>query len=584
MFKHFRAGALRTPGAMLAACVLCVVVAPGSGEARAANADVRVLIDVSGSMQQTDPQNLRRPALRLVSELLPAGTRAGVWLFGGSADELVAIGTVDEAWRDSARERIASIHSRGQYTHIEAALDAATAGWETETEHPERHIVLLTDGRVDVSANAAESAASRSRLLSGVLERLRSYGARVHAVALSDDVDHELLDVLTATTGGLLESAATAAELQRVFLYMLEQSAAPVTVPLEGRRFTIDDSVSELTLLVFRGDEETLQLYPPDGDAIAADTARDDVNWLHAMGYDLVTVKSPAPGEWRFDGAEDPDNRAVVVTDLTLETNPIPGALLSSEVTDLDAWLNEGGERMERLELLRLVEPRLTIASASMAPASGLMVLDEERFTFEGRLDGRALEPGDYQLSFTLEGTTFKRQVNRRLRFKGDPLTVTYTDEPGEVSSLVIDIVPDGELMRPESLSGYVTVTDADGAVRAFALPEVTGGVTRLAVAAAMSGEHVVEPHLYFTTRHGRSLRLSPTPHVAAMSYTAPPAPAPEPVAEAPAVNFSWLRTVLIVVMGNAVAGLGFLVLYLLYRQRPVALPAIGSAGEGEPA
>ncbi len=44
--------------------------------------DVRLLIDVSGSMRQSDPNNLREPALELMLRLLPEGSRAGVWTFG----------------------------------------------------------------------------------------------------------------------------------------------------------------------------------------------------------------------------------------------------------------------------------------------------------------------------------------------------------------------------------------------------------------------------------------------------------------------------------------------------------------------
>src|SRR6187402_3821518 len=40
--------------------------------------DVRVLIDISGSMKQTDPQNLRKPAVDLIARLLPDKSRAGI--------------------------------------------------------------------------------------------------------------------------------------------------------------------------------------------------------------------------------------------------------------------------------------------------------------------------------------------------------------------------------------------------------------------------------------------------------------------------------------------------------------------------
>jgi hypothetical protein len=44
-------------------------------------ADIRVLIDVYGSMKQNDPNNLRQPALRLLTGLLPTGSKAGIWTF-----------------------------------------------------------------------------------------------------------------------------------------------------------------------------------------------------------------------------------------------------------------------------------------------------------------------------------------------------------------------------------------------------------------------------------------------------------------------------------------------------------------------
>ena len=44
--------------------------------------DVRVLIDISGSMKKNDPNNLRIPAVNLLTEIIPDGARAGVWTFG----------------------------------------------------------------------------------------------------------------------------------------------------------------------------------------------------------------------------------------------------------------------------------------------------------------------------------------------------------------------------------------------------------------------------------------------------------------------------------------------------------------------
>ncbi|MDQ7050607.1 MAG: hypothetical protein Q9M92_14180 [Enterobacterales bacterium] len=57
--------------------------------------DVRLLIDISGSMKKNDPNNLRIPALQLVTNLLPKGADAGVWAFGRYVNMMVPLSKVD---------------------------------------------------------------------------------------------------------------------------------------------------------------------------------------------------------------------------------------------------------------------------------------------------------------------------------------------------------------------------------------------------------------------------------------------------------------------------------------------------------
>lgn len=534
-----------------------------------ASPDVRILIDVSGSMKQNDPANLRVPAMRLVSELLPVGTTAGVWLFAESVSPLLEPAVVDEAWRERAREKLNQIHSRGLFTDIEKAIDAATTGWEQQAEHGERHIILLTDGMVDVSRVSAESAASRARILSGQLDRLRMFDAHIHAIALSDNVDKELLDALTATTQGFTERADDAAKLQRIFLHMLEQSAPPMTVPIENNQFEIDTSVSELTLLIFRAGDEVTRLYPPAAADFDASTLPDNARWRGEAGYDLITIKDPAAGTWRFDGLDDPDNRAVIVTNLAMNMNTIPGTMLSGETTDLDAWLTEDGQPIARMDLLELVKATLEIRFPDGADAAGEMLLNKERKVFESRLDGRALAPNDYELTVILDSGTFKRQLKRRIRINSDPITVTYATQPGETSLVTMTLAADSELVDVASLGGYLIVTDSTNATRAFPLPEMINAAAVLEVEASAAGAHVFEPQVYFTTRYGRSLHLAPVPQSLDLTYAAALADegAEEPAAE-PAEPISWKRVAVLVVAGNLILALGLGVLWWLYGRK----------------
>ena len=114
-------------------------------------ADTRILIDVSGSMKKNDPKNLRRPALRLLLDCCRQIRVPGCGY--------LAVGSTwryhwarwtnpgrNEPWRGADK-----IHSRGLFTNIEDVLRRSTEDWKGATTKYQRHLVLLTDGMVDVS-------------------------------------------------------------------------------------------------------------------------------------------------------------------------------------------------------------------------------------------------------------------------------------------------------------------------------------------------------------------------------------------------------------------------------------------------
>ena len=213
--------------------------------------DIRIVIDVSGSMVHTDPYNLRMPAVRMLNGLITTGSKAGIWTFGRYVNMEVKWGTVDDAWRSEADAGASRIHSRAQFTNVESALKRAITGWDKPDSSTRRSIILLTDGQVDVSKDPAKNASSRSRLLEEMTPSLSKLGINVHAVALSKHSDEDLLKRLAVETAGSFEIAQTANDLQRIFLRMFERASKPDSVPLKGNKFVIDKSISEMTLLVF---------------------------------------------------------------------------------------------------------------------------------------------------------------------------------------------------------------------------------------------------------------------------------------------------------------------------------------------
>ncbi len=318
--------------------------------------DVRVLIDISGSMKNNDPRNLRRPALRLLVGLLPQKTRAGVWTFGQYVNMQVPLGQVDNGWKKRAREGASQIHSRGLYTNIGEALKRASADWEGLNNRYQRHMILLTDGMVDISKNQAKNQSERRRIIEQQLPDLEKLGVKIHTIALSENADHELMKLLAESSSGWYEQVADAEQLQRIFLRIFEKVGKPNLLPLRDNRFVVDKSVQEVTLLVFRSaDASPSQVVTPEGKTFGSENAPPNVNWHRDDGYDLLTIQEPAAGEWLIKAAVDPDNRVMVVSDLKMEMGTLPNLLVRGVPLVTEVEFTNEGERITKQDFLSVV-------------------------------------------------------------------------------------------------------------------------------------------------------------------------------------------------------------------------------------
>ncbi|MBK1723345.1 hypothetical protein CKO23_13980 [Thiocystis violacea] len=564
-----------------------------------ANTEVRVLIDVSGSMRQNDPQNLRVPALRLVNELLPAGTQAGVWLFAEKTELLAPPGTVDAAWKRKTSARLERIHSRGLLTDIEQAIKTAVSGWDGPAgKDDERHLVLLTDGLVDVSKDAGENATSRERIVKEQLEQLKALGVQVHTVALSDKVDMALMGLLSKETGGWLETAQSADALQRVFLHMLEQTAAPTTVPLKANRFEIDDQVSEFTLLAFRAEGAETLLISPSGQRISAKQLPKGAAWRSEAGYDLVTLSSPEAGTWQLKGVQDPDNRVVVVTALDIATSALPGALSASERPKIETWLTDHQQPLVRKDLLRLLTASVEVSRAAAsepgqredgaaadtdqppsaapadAPSAIKMPLDTKSGRFVTELDTEGLAPGAYELRLLIDGGTFKRQTIKHFKVTGTPITIAYDqqlpseEDPSARIALTLSCEPD--LIDPEGVLGYLLIQGPDGKDSVVEIPASVRLPLAIKVPVQRPGDYLIKSQFIARTLGGESIRVQPEPHRMTFDFPRPDEPSQETEDGAPKPPIRWLALGGYLLGGNLLLG-GVLGLTWWLLQHPKA-------------
>lgn len=433
------------------------------------NPDVRLVVDISGSMKQNDPGNLRQPAVELLTQLLPAGSKSGVWTFGQYVNMLVSHKVVDDAWKAEAMAKANEINSVGLFTNIGLALEKAAYDKPNDDGQYATSVILLTDGMVDIGKDPKVNQAEWRRIVDEVVPGLNRAGIRVHTIALSDNADTQLLSKIALATGGKAALAKSADELMKAFLGAFDQAAPAEQVPLAGDRFAVDSSVEEFTALIFRQEKIVpTVLEGPDGTRYSyADAAGDaSVSWHSGLDYDLITLKQPLEGEWKVVTGIAPDSRVTVVSNLNLVVKPMPANLFRGQRLPIDVRLQEDGKTVTAQDFLRLVDLTVTTTgeelrlsdnlSASGVPGDGI---------YRTRLD-HFNELGEFQVTIVLDGKSFQRQIKHSVSVR-DAFSVEFNPatQPGMPYELsvtpyiqTIDLKKTSVIARIKTPSGQTSI------------------------------------------------------------------------------------------------------------------------------
>ncbi len=431
----------------LSSCI-CVVSYAADKNSKRVN-ELQVLIDVSGSMKKNDPKNLRIPAIKLLINLLPDGSKVGLWLFSEKTSELVKMGRVNKQWKQKALLKIKKIHSRGLLTNIEEAIGQSAKEWLLSPSQQNRSLIILTDGMVDTSKDIMQSAESRARIMEQQVPLLQQAGIKVQTIALSKDADAELLGKLATGTGGWSETAQSADQLQKVFFKLFKQAIPQDTTPLVGNAFTIDKAIKEFSVLIFKqpGSKHP-QLMTPGNKKINHKSRSSKVSWLSEKNYDLVTIKKPKVGLWRIIGNIDPDNQVMIVTDLKFELDEIPTHILFKDSFNVSGFFTNQQQLITRSDFLQLIDLSIFLEDGQrfkMTAVSGKQGLFSKTL-------GAELKPGRHTLKIIADGQTFKREVTRVIEVI-DSLIAVKKQVDSILHKVTIELIPNSIAINTDMMT-----------------------------------------------------------------------------------------------------------------------------------
>lgn len=482
--------------------------------------DVRLVIDVSGSMKRNDPNNLRQPAIELLVQLLPENSKAGVWTFGKWVNMLVPHRDVNLQWREAAQQESGSINSVGLFTNIGEALEKAAydinnqastnqASTNQESTH-RKSIILLTDGMVDIDKDAERNRKEWRRIVDEVLPRLKEAGFTIHTIALSDNADSNLLGKLSLSTDGIAEVAHTADDLMKIFLKAFDAAAPAEQVPLDDNRFVIDSSIEEFTALIFRKNaDETTELHGPDGSASHASSPAEGVSWHSTDSYDLITVSQPLEGEWQVKADMAPESRITVVSNLNLRVVPIPNNVYKGQHVDLKFALVEDGKVITRSEFLSLMQIDASLDAG--ADENDLRSVWSENLSRKPAPENGNYQTvlpdfdrnGIYEVNILVDGKSFQRTFTHRMTVR-QPFAAEINEQfkDGKLDYLLTikSFGNDVEVLKTEV---HASVSTPGGNRKFIPLALTDMDTWRGTFVPDMEGEYVAEVRVKGKTKQG---------------------------------------------------------------------------------
>ncbi|WP_108125457.1 VWA domain-containing protein [Saccharospirillum mangrovi] len=440
---------MRLLSRLLSTLLVCACASLAAEETAPAPTDVRVLIDISGSMVQTDPQNQRTPAINMLIDSLADGSEAGIWTFGRYVNLLVEHDTVNDAWRAQARAAVASLEPVAQRTNLGAVLDQASYDFGYSNYQAPTDVVLITDGRVDIAPNAQVNQVERDRILDTVLPRYAQAGARIHSLALTDAADAGLLEQMANQSGGVFARVASADDIQAFILEVLQAVDAGNEIPLENAGFEVDSQISEVTALVLH-DRGEMGLVSPSGETSTALAPKLGQQWRVGPGYTLVTVRQPQTGRWHISGQISEGSRVSVVSDMNLRWRQPGGSvtLIGQPIQmELEA-IDQNGQPVP-VELTEVMTPTVTVNDDVR---SGVRWRDG---VLSGNLPN-VYDAGPLTVAVRVDGGTFQRLLRR-----------TFQNRPPFMSEVLVmdgdyqwrlypahpDLVPGSEDLRAHIVS-----------------------------------------------------------------------------------------------------------------------------------
>ncbi len=395
--------------------------------------DIFLLMDSSGSMKKTDPQNYRKAAAKLFLSLLSQEERVGIISFGESAQLLVPLTPNTEKNREKLLKGINQIGSHELLTNLYEAIRRGLAELKPSPRN-NRLLLLLSDGKLDLGSKEKEETALNQ--LAQLWPNFAQEKIKIYSIAFTEASDVKFLEEVAQKTGGFFKFAQKDKDVHVIFASLFEKIKSPDTVPITENGFMIDSTVQEAVVLITKEAGTSTELLDPSQKTHSPQKHAPNINWYPASVFDMITLQQPAAGNWKVRLSSKEGNKVFILTNLRLHLSAVKNFVEKGSKIPVEVSLEKDGGVIKEKDILEQVS-----FSAEISGPDGKntkIILNDQGTSGDNQAgDGvfygefLAEQAGEYNLKILVESKTFKREKN--LQFKAtEPQAPPRAQNPAE--------------------------------------------------------------------------------------------------------------------------------------------------------
>ncbi|MDP4097296.1 VWA domain-containing protein [Paenibacillus sp. P96] len=410
---------------ILAASVSGMNPFKASAASSASQVDAVLAVDVSNSMNTSDPAKIGNEAMKMFIDMLSEqDNKVGIVAYTDVIQREKALLTVkSQEDKNELKEFIDGLN-RGAYTDTSVGIKEAVNLLQdgAEPSHAPM-IVMLADGNNDLNESTGRTETNSQKDMEQAIAEAKQNGIPIYTIGLNADgkLNKESLANIAEETGGKSFITSNADDLpgilSEIFASSLDLNVVPLQ-PITGngdyQDVTVNvpnENVLEANISIMSSQPIDARLVDPDGNT--RKLPADDILLSKSKSYSLIKMLKPQAGDWKLQikGVDQDkiDINLVFNYDLGLSLSAIPDQdYAKGDNININAYLTSGGQQLQDTSLYEGMNAVLNITDLDTGKTD-TMELDHQSGSFSGTF--KIPEDHNYELKVRAEEESFFRET-----------------------------------------------------------------------------------------------------------------------------------------------------------------------------